>query len=101
MLVRQVLGAVAEFEKTTLVANFRRHGGASVCTGEKVEGARAISRPPRRCGAGKAARPQETEWRSAEPAGDLGIAGRARPPQRARQAVQSKSVAVMLAARAQ
>ncbi len=45
---------------------------------------------PGRCGAGKAARPQEAEGRGVEPAGDLGIAGRARPPQRARQAVQSE-----------
>ena len=33
---------------------------------------------------------QETEGWEAEPAGDLGIAGRATPPQRARQAVRSK-----------
>ena len=34
--------------------------------------------------------PARTEGRGVEPAGDLGIAGRARPPQPARQAVQSK-----------
>jgi hypothetical protein len=45
VLVRQVFGAVAEFEKTTLVAKLaaaRRR--KRMATGEKVEGARATSR---------------------------------------------------------
>ena len=48
VLVRQVLGAVAEFEKTSLVAKLaaaRRR--KRIATGEKVEGARAISRRAR------------------------------------------------------
>ena len=48
VLVRQVLGAVAEFEKTTLVAKLaaaRRR--KRMATGEKVEGARATARRAR------------------------------------------------------
>jgi hypothetical protein len=48
VLVRQVFGTVAEFEKTTLAAKLaaaRRR--KRMATGEKVEGARAMSRRAR------------------------------------------------------
>jgi hypothetical protein len=71
--------------------SLQRRGGASAWRLARRSRAQEPRRDaPGRCGAGKAARPQETEGRGVEPAGDLGIAGRATPPQRARQAVQSK-----------
>jgi hypothetical protein len=71
--------------------SLQRRGGASAWRLARRSRAQEPRRDaPGRCGAGKAARPQETEGRGVEPAGDLGIAGRARPPQRARQAVQSE-----------
>ena len=48
VLVRQVLGAVAEFEKTTLSPSWRPHAGASVLPpARRSRGARAISRRAR------------------------------------------------------
>ena len=73
VLVRQVLGAVAEFEKTTLVAKLaaaRRR--KRIATGKKVEGRKShAEKRPRSC-AGEGARAQEAQGREAEPAGYRG-----------------------------
>jgi hypothetical protein len=70
VLARQVLGAVAEFEKTTLVAKLaaaRRR--KRIATGEKVDGRKSHAEARRGCsGAGEAARAQEAPGRKAEPA---------------------------------
>ena len=68
-LVRQALGAVAEFEKTTLVAKLaaaRRR--KRIATGEKVEGRKEPYRgAPGRRQAGEGARAQEAQGREAKP----------------------------------
>ena len=86
VLVRQVLGAVAEFEKTTLVAKLaaaRRR--KRMATGKKVEGRKSHAEArPDVVSAGEGARSQEAQGREAEPAGHVGGTGRSRLPQRAR-----------------
>ena len=102
-LVRQVLGAVVEFEKTTLVAKLAAaRTRKRMAIGEKVEGARAMSRRARTL----------WRWQSGSPArnrraGALSL--RAISASLAEQGhlnergkpFNPKSVAVMLAARAQ
>ena len=90
VLVRQVLGAVAEFEKTTLVAKLaaaRRR--KRVATGKKVEGRKsyAEARPDVVALAKRLAR-KKPKGGKLIAAGDLGGAGGAGPSQRARAAVQ-------------
>jgi hypothetical protein len=89
VLARQVLGAVAEFEKTALVpklaaARRRKH----MATGAKVEGRKSHveARPNVVALAKRLARKKPKG--AFKPAGNLGRTGRARPPQRARQALQ-------------
>jgi DNA invertase Pin-like site-specific DNA recombinase len=78
ILVRQVLGAIAEFEKTTLVAKLAAaRKRKRVATGEKVEGRKSHSElRPDVSQAGKGAGPQKAQGREAEPAGHIRRAGR-------------------------
>ena len=88
VLVRQVLGAVAEFEKTTLVAKLaaaRRR--KRVATGEKVEGRKShIEARPDVVKLAKAL--ARKAQRRAKPARHIRCARRTRLPERARTAIQ-------------
>ena len=89
ILVRQVLGAIAEFEKTTLVAKLaaaRRR--KRVTTGQKVEGRKSHTelRPDLVKLAKALAR--EAQRRPPKPARNIRRARRARFPERAGSAVQ-------------
>jgi DNA invertase Pin-like site-specific DNA recombinase len=90
VLVRQVLGAVAQFEKATTVAKLaaaRRR--KRITTGEKVEGRKSHAElRPDVVKLAKGARSQEAKGREAEPARDIRRTGRARRPQRTRAPVQ-------------
>ena len=90
VLVRQVLGAIAEFDKTTLVAELAASRKRKrIATGQKVEGRKSHAEArPEVVTPGQGAAAQAAEGRADEPAGDLGRAGGARLRQRARQAVQ-------------
>ena len=98
--MRQVLGAVAEFEKTTLVAKLaaarRRKRDA---TGRRWRAARATRRSGRGRRAGQGAGAQEAEGRADEPAGDLGRTGGAGLLNERGAPFNPKSIAAMLAGR--
>jgi hypothetical protein len=68
--VRQVLGAIAEFEKTTLVAKLaaaRRRRRKHMATGDNVEGRRSHTEVRPECRqAGEGARSQEAKGRETE-----------------------------------
>jgi DNA invertase Pin-like site-specific DNA recombinase len=102
VLVRQVLGAVAEFEKTTLAAKLATaRWSKRMATGEKVEARKSHVDAPGRCGAGKAARRKKLKGGklslraiSASLAEQCHLNERGKP-------FNPKSVAVVLAAQAQ
>jgi DNA invertase Pin-like site-specific DNA recombinase len=103
VLVRQVLGAVAEFEKTTLVAKLaaaRRR--KRIATGEKVEGRKSHveARPDVVALAKRLARKKPKGGALSLRAISASLAEQGHPNQRGRP-FNPKSVAVMLAARAQ
>ena len=81
VLVRQVLGHGAEFEKTTLVAKLSAAPDASASRpARRSRGARATSRRALTSSRWRRARPQEAQGWKVEPASDLSIAGRTMPP---------------------
>jgi DNA invertase Pin-like site-specific DNA recombinase len=103
VLVRQVLGAVAEFEKTTLVAKLaaaRRR--KRVATGKKVEGRKshAEARPDVVALAKRLARKKPKGRKLSLRAISAALAAQGCLNERGRP-FNPKSVAVMLAARAQ
>ena len=89
VLVRQVLGAIAQFEKAGLVAKLAAaRKRKRVATG-KCEGRKSLAETrPEVVALAKALAPQEAQGRPDEPAGRICGDGRAGLPERARRAIQ-------------
>ena len=88
MLVRQVLGAAAEFEKTTLVAKLAA-ARKYKATGKRVEGRKShAEKRPEVVALAKALARKKAQGREIEPAGCHGGNGGARRPERARVLIQ-------------
>jgi DNA invertase Pin-like site-specific DNA recombinase len=98
VLVRQVLGAIAQFEKAGLVAKLaaarkRKRVATGKCEGRKSHGEKAPG-----CRPGQGAQAQAAEGRPDEPSSCVGRDGQARLSERARCSIQPQSIASMLAA---
>jgi DNA invertase Pin-like site-specific DNA recombinase len=90
VLVRQVLGAISQFEKTSLVAKVRAARDRKKAATGKCEGRKRWSEvKPRAGGHGEAVTPQAAERWAALPARDIHRAGQAWLSQRARPAVRA------------
>ncbi len=89
-LIRQVLGAVSEFEKAMLVAKLRGARDRKRRMGVKVEERKPIAENrPRDCCAGPAIGEGTTEWRQEVPAGGRRCACRGWPHDKDRHALRA------------
>jgi DNA invertase Pin-like site-specific DNA recombinase len=91
VLVRQVLGAVAQFEKATTVAKLAAARKRKRMATGKCEGRKPLAETsPEAVGAGETAGAQEAKGREDGPTSGVGGTSRSRLPERARQTVQPK-----------
>jgi hypothetical protein len=90
VLVRQVVGAAAEFEKTTLVAKLAAaRKRKRKATGKRIEGRKShAEKRPEVVALAKALARKKAQGREIEPAGCHGGNGGARRPERARVLIQ-------------